>query len=488
MKRFSLICLLLITLCQCAGYHAPDHVSDSQPRIFPDYAGVTFPVNIAPPNFRIDEEGQAFQVELGIASQPDASDIVMQSDDGKIIIPADDWQALLKKAAGKKIFFRISILHADGWTRYADLTANVSPHPIDRYLVYRLLYPGYELWNEMGIYQRDLATYEEKAIIRNTDIDKRCVNCHSFAAHSSQHMMLHVRGAQGGTLIANNGEVEKVNPAPAEMKNGATYPAWHPQGRYVAFSFNEVQQFFHSAGKKPIEVSDMASDLMIYDTERHLAFTDTLVCGEKYMETFPTWSPDGRYLYFCRATARTSHTPADSIRYDIYRVSFDARHERLYGLELVFEASAQGKSASFPRLSPDGRYLLFTLSDYGQFSIWHPESDLYLLTLANHQVRSLTEANSPDVDSYHTFSSDGRWIVFSSKRMDGLWARPFIASFDPATGCTGKPFVLPQADPDFYDTFSLTYNIPELITQPVECQKQLLEAVGQSVRRTSFKQ
>lgn len=145
----------------------------------------------------------------------------------------------------------------------------------------------------MGIYQRDLTTYEQTPIAENRNFGKQCINCHTFNRNSPDTMMVHVRGKQGGTLISLNGEMEKVDPKPEEYRHGATYPAWHPSGRYIAFSANEIQQFFHSSGQKPIEVSDLAADLMIYDVQTHETFTDSLVYGEQYIETFPTWSPDG---------------------------------------------------------------------------------------------------------------------------------------------------------------------------------------------------
>ena len=300
-------------------------------------------------------------------------------------------------------------------------------------------------------------------------------------------MMVHVRGKQGGTLISLNGEMEKVDPKPGEYRHGATYPAWHPSGRYIAFSANEIQQFFHSSGQKPIEVSDLAADLMIYDVQTHETFTDSLVYGEQYMETFPTWSPDGKQIYFCRAEGYRQGMSLDSIRYDLYRIHFDAEHSKLHTLECVYKASALRKTVSFPRISPDGRFLLFTQSDYGNFSIWHPESDLYLLNLATGNIRNIAEINSDNVDSFHTWSSTGRWLVFSSKRLDGLWARPFFAHFDPETGHFSKPFLLPQKEPDFYDTFTYTYNLPELIKAPVKTGKKLLETIEEPIHRAKVK-
>ncbi|MBO7524592.1 MAG: hypothetical protein J6T79_03705, partial [Verrucomicrobia bacterium] len=77
----------------------------------------------------------------------------------------------------------------------------------------------------------------------------------------------------------------------------------------------------------------------------------------------------------------------------------------------------------------------------------------------------------------HCWSSNGRWMVFSSKRIDGVLARPHFVYMD-AGGHASKPFVLPQKDPHFYEYFIKTYNIPELITGAVKADpKELGQAV-----------
>lgn len=474
-KSVFLLGVALCGLSACTQYHQPDVQHGQQPVIFPDYADVTFPVNIAPPNFMVQEEGEAYQVEIGKTGA--SREILIESNHSTIRIPERKWKSLLQEAAGGNIYFRVSVRRAGKWELYADITDSISKHPIDPFLVYRLLYPGYELWNEMGIYQRDLTSYKQTPVAENRNFGKQCINCHSFSAHSPQTMMMHVRGKQGGTVIYRNGQVEKVNPRIENGKYGATYPSWHPSGNFIAFSANEIQQYFHSAGQKPIEVSDLASDLMVYDVQNHLSFTDSLVCGDEYMETFPTWSPDGKVLYFCRAKAFHPKEALDSVRYDLCRVQFDSENKRLHTLECIYQASALQKSVSFPRISPDGRYLMFTQSDYGNFSIWHPESDLCLLDLSTGVVRSMQEINSDRVDSYHSWSSSGQWFVFSSKRMDGLWAHPYLSAFDPETGRAGKPFLLPQESPDFYEVFTYTFNLPELITEPIRNGIQLIKPV-----------
>lgn len=484
-RNLLLYLFLCLWMTGCQSYHPADRETTESPSIFPDYSAVTFPVNIAPPNFIIQEEGEGFQTEIGMEDAEPS--FIVGSDEPVVRIPIKKWKELLANASGKQIYFRISVKQNGEWVRYADVRNTISSQPIDGYLAYRLLYPGYELWNEMGIYQRDLSSYEETPVVENRNFGKQCVNCHTFNAQSPDEMMMHIRGAQGGTLVRRKGKLEKVNPKAEGFKYGPTYASWHPSGKYIAFSTNEIQQFFHSAGQKSIEVADLGADLMIYDVENHRSFTDSLVYGDTYMETFPAWSPDGKDLYFTRSQGYYQGISLDSIRYDLCRIRFDESTETLGSPEMVYQASADLQSVSFPNVSPNGKYLMYVLSDYGNFSIWHPESDLYLMDLSTGETRCLTEVNSDDVDSYHTWSSNGCWFVFSSKRMDGLWARPYFASFNPETGETGKPFLLPQENPLFYDNYTYTYNRPELIKEPVKHGQEFERIIPQKAIQASSK-
>ena len=89
-------------------------------------------------------------------------------------------------------------------------------------------------------------------------------------------------------------------------------------------------------------------------------------------------------------------------------------------MDTLYNAREAGRSVKFPRVSPDGKRLLYTVSDYGNFSIWHKDADLHMLDLSTGAIDSLPEVNSPDVESYHSWSGNSRWFVFSSRRGDGF--------------------------------------------------------------------
>ena len=154
--------------------------------------------------------------------------------------------------------------------------------------------------------------------------------------------------------------------------------------------------------------------------------------------------------------------------------------------ELVFAADSLDKSATLPRISPDGRYLMFTLAEYGVFHIWHHDADLWIAPLSSpSEARPLDEINSPDTESYHSWSSNSKWVVFSSRRDDGTYTRPFFAHIGD-DGRFTKPFELPSADPDYHRQFMRCYNIPEFMHGPVTIKPQtfadVLKGEGEPVK------
>ncbi len=427
------------------------------PKLEPDYTEITIPPNIAPLNFIIKEKGSAFFVKF---SSGTGIGIDMYSRTGKIRISENKWRKMLKENTGREL--KVDIYSKDDkgrWLIFKPFSIKIAADPIDRYLYYRLLYPGYESWTELSINRRDLENYKTRSLIENSVVDENCVNCHSFNNGKTDDFLFHMRGTLGGTYFYSGGKFKKINLKTREMKNGAVYPRWHPSGKFVAFSSNKIIQRFHAADNKKVEVSDLESSLVLYDVEKNEIMNIELANKEKFMDTYPEWSPDGKYLYFCRALQIGEQYDYKQIKYNLYRVSFDIDKRSFGEAELIFDATQINKSVSFPRISPDGRFLVLTLADYGCFPIWHKEADLYSVDLENLKVSRLS-LNSDFTDSYHSWSSNSKWLVFSSKRDDGLTARPYISYID-VNGVSEKPFILPQKDPDFYNRFLKSFNIPE---------------------------
>jgi hypothetical protein len=117
---------------------------------------------------------------------------------------------------------------------------------------------------------------------------------------------------------------------------------------------------------------------------------------------------------------------------------------------------------------------MFTLADYGNFSIWHKEADLYLLNLETGRYRPLEQVNSNDTESYHSWSSNSNWAVFSSRRVNGLYTMPYFAWIG-NDGKAGKPFLLPQKDPNFYLNSFYSFNIPEFVDDNISLSVKEIE-------------
>jgi dipeptidyl aminopeptidase/acylaminoacyl peptidase len=388
----------------------------------------------------------------------------------------------MEKAKGKDVTVEVYVKKDGRWYRFKPFDIHVSPDKIDPYMSYRLISPSYVSYEELTLNQRCLENFDEEAFVDNmlcsTESGGQCVNCHSYQQWNPDRMQFHARQTHGGTLIAYDGKIEKVDMRHDSLLSAGVYPAWHPTEKLIAYSTNMTMQAFHTAAPEKIEVLDSESDLILYDVDKHEVKTIEQQPNE--LEIFPTWSPDGKWLYFCSAhfvyqsdsVDRSEITMrANEVKYNIYRKSFDLKTRQFGEREMVFCADTLGKSATFPRLSPDGRWLLFTLGEWGCFHIWHHDADLWMKDLKTGEVRAMDEMNSDDTESYHSWSSNGRWVVFSSRRYDGVFTRPFIAHID-AQGRGSKPFELPAKDPDLHRQFLKSYNVPELMKGPVKLSPQ----------------
>ena len=473
------VCITLLTLSPGCTGKKPNLENctsiEKQPVISPDYTNTTLPPNIAPTNFVIEETASAYFVRI---SSQQGKGIDIFSESSNIKIPVKPWKRLLNQNRNKSLLITIFIRDSKGkWNRFIPIENFIAPEEIDSHLVYRLMRPLYQYWDKLGIYQRDLTSYEQRPIVLNTAMGKNCVNCHSFHNFNPDRMMFHMRAGAVGTsmILAYDGETHKVDTS-TSFNHATSYRSWHPNGQIIAFAFNTVKQVFHAVGKN-LDVYDRASDLLLYNVKTNTITTSPKISTAERMETYPEWSADGRYLYFCSSPALdiydTDEHPLKKMRYDLMRISYDVQTNSWGDVEPVLLASKLGQSVAHPKVSPDGKHILFCMSEYTYFPLYMPDSDLYLLDTETMESHKPDKINSDRAESYHCFSSNGRWVVFSSKRQDGQSTHPYFSYFD-TDGNFSKPFLLPQKDPKYHLSRVVVYNIPELVKGPVKISPQKL--------------
>lgn len=526
----AIISLSLILFLSCNSPSVPTTFveSDSQPAIYPDYIDVTVPSNIAPLHFHIDTEAVDYATRLTAGNEQ----IVIGGSD---VTPGiKRWHRLTTAALANDGCITVEVFTADAdrrWTRNKPFTIIVSPDSIDPYISYRLISPSYVTYEDLTLNQRCLENFDESVIygnmINGDEENGQCINCHHAQWYNPNRVQFHVRQYLGGTVIAYDGKVQKINLKTDSTISAGVYPTWHPQKPWIVYSTNSTGQSFHTRDKQKIEVQDTKSNLIFYDLEANTVTPITRDTTD--LDCFPFWSPDGKYVYYVSAHWERRDTVQldfeliknyKEVQYNLYRIPFDEQRRTFGQRELIYDAVARNRSVTLPRVSPDGRWLMFTEGKFGVFHIWHNDADLYLLDLTKAQpetamnvvrynpdnlpvallpenannvireaiadslneacgqliplpasIRNIKEINSPDVESYHAWSSNGCWVIFSSRRDDGNFTRPFIAHHD-GHGHFSRPFELPQDNPLYHRQFMRSYNIPEFLSGPVTITPQ----------------
>ncbi len=466
-KEHILFTVIVLLITSCSSKPKDVRPSDHLPEIYPDYIGVTIPTTIAPLNFSMSNDDFT------------TIDVTIEGKDGTIIhengactdFDIDEWHQLLEQNKGKDLKVKVCAEKDGRWTGYKPFFIHVSNEPMNDWgITYRRIAPSYEVYSHMGLFQRELSTFEETALLENRILRNSCMNCHTANRTKHDEYVFHVRGEHGTTAVVKNGKVELLKASNDMLGGSMVYASWHPEGRYCAFSTNKTQQMFHSNNpRKRIEVFDTASDVFVYDTETNTIIADSLIMKEPWAENCPAFSSDGRWLYF--TTARRQNYPDDyeKEKYSLCRVSFDAKTGRI-GTEVdtLVNTKETNKSITWPRISYDGKFLMYTEIDYGYFSVWHPEAELWLMDLRTGERRLMKEVNSNRSESLHSWSLNSKWFLFTSRRDDGLYTRIYLSSID-EKGTATKPFLLPQRNPkNYYRRLMYSYNTPDFTSRRIE--------------------
>ncbi|MEM6581442.1 MAG: tetratricopeptide repeat protein [Pseudomonadota bacterium] len=321
-----------------------------------------------------------------------------------------------------------------------------------------------------------------------------CGNCHSFSGDGSVlGLDVDYGNDKGGYAILPVSEQMVLNDekiitwSDYEKDDGeATFGLLSqvsPDGRYVISTVKDRAVFVATPG---IEFSQLffpiKGILVVYDTQTGTYTPLPGADDPEYVQSNPTWSPDGQWVVFARTKAyeKASIANASTIlldendvpefiedqepfKFDLYRVPFNEGRGGV--AEPIEGASHNGMSNFFAKFSPDGKWIVFTQAE--NYMLLMPDSELYIIPAEGGGARRLL-ANTPRMNSWHSFSSNGRWLVFSSKA-NTPYTQLFLTHID-EEGNSTPPVVL--------DRFTGTYgaaNIPEFVPLPAAAIAQIKE-------------
>ena len=350
---------------------------------------------------------------------------------------------------------------------------------------------------------RDIGETESHTVMGNMPT---CANCHSFSADGKtlgldldgprndkglyalvpveKHMTIANRDVIHWSSFQLNSEARISEPA---VKRFGFMSQVSPDGKYVVTSIGPPDNKNTHQNQEPGFASgildrlystnyrDIAFTQVFYPTRGILAWYDR---DEKTMKPLPGaddpqfvqtsafWSPDGKYLIFSRAAARDPYPPGvakpehandpneTQIQYDLYRIPFNqGRGGKAVPVE---GASANGMSNNFPKVSPDGRWIVFVENKNGL--LMRPDSRLFMVPFEGGKAR-LMNCNLSLMNSWHTFSPNGRWLAFSSKAR-GPYTQLMLTHID-ANGNDSPAVIV-----DNTTAANRAVNIPEFVNVP----------------------
>ena len=343
---------------------------------------------------------------------------------------------------------------------------------------------------------RNVADKESRVLMEGLHT---CANCHSFSA-DGKTMGLDMDGPQN-----DKGLYAIVKTQPHMAIRNEDLVAWStfrgklgsklrvgfmsqlsPNGQYVVTTVNDpgVDQSDYQRRKDPIDLvrnyyvanfKDYRFLQVFFPTRgvlawysRESAHLQSLPGADdpRYVHANAVWSPDGKYLVFARAQAQDAN-PAEAVpaqyandpnerqvKYDLYRVPFNGgkggKPEPMVG------ASENGMSNSFPKISPDGRWIVFVQARNGL--LMRPDGQLFIVPAAGGKARRMN-CNTPLMNSWHSFSPNGRWLVFSSKSRSP-YTQMFLTHIDESGN--DSPAILIENS----TAANRAVNIPEFVNIP----------------------
>ncbi len=399
------------------------------------------------------------------------------------------WEIIKQNSVGKKAtvtLYGLDSRNGNEVVSMGRMTLTTSPDPVDAPIFYRDVPLMPSSTKQGGIKPiaddalpliawrlRDISKPSAPALLKDMPT---CANCHSFSANGKMFGMDldgpdGDKGAYVFTEVSKEMVVEEEDiitwnsykGTPKEHKNFGLFSRVSPDGRYVVSTLNEstfvvnypkfefLQSFYPTRGI-----------LVVYDRKTGEMTPLPGADNPYFVQTNGNWSPDGKRLVFSRAVAKNNYESREKaefagdaretfIQYDLYSIDFNNGKGGI--ATPVAGASKNGMSNSFPKFSPDGKWIVYVQSSKGQ--LMRPDSKLYIIPAQGGVARKL-DCNLHPMNSWHSWSPNSRWLVFSSKGFRPF-TQMFLTHIDPQGNDT-PAILIPNSTAD-----NRAVNIPEFL-------------------------
>ena len=451
-----------------------------QLQIFSPQDGAEYPPNLCAPYLEWeDPQNNLWQIMIEIKDNQKTCTAITAEKRWRI--PEPLWSELLRKSVSSNARLTIKGIRRDdsgnrigGIQESQAVQFHISSDPADNYIVYRMVEPPFNINKTPNIFIRDIR--KSKADIFLDARQEYCMNCHLFSSKQGNtgKLAFQVRSLVKGkknynlpTYLAVY-DIDKHKGFRARLPfeiQMTTFMAWSPDGNKLAYSANQKVLALKPLIFETQYAAMTASDIAIYNLETNDTYLVPGASDPNALEVYPQWSPDGNRLIFSRSPVGTH--PSQTL-YDLYAVDLNQPNPAAHPIE---GASKDNQSHVFPRFSPDGKWLAF--SQNGGGDLIRATSDLYLMPGSLDGPSHRLECNVDyAADSWYSWSSNSRWIVFASKREGGVYASLYLTHIGD-DGHSSPAIPLPIEEKPF-----ISFNIPEFIkNRPDIHEKELFDAL-----------
>jgi hypothetical protein len=259
-----------------------------------------------------------------------------------------------------------------------------------------------------------LFSFDQKAPKTLLEFGGTCVGCHSYSPNSAYFNIK--RGTERKLVMARHSNQKfEFNPLKQLEKREFSFFAITRTGRYAVFVVNA---FGGLTVKKtlvePFDFPYFSADIFCYDVEKDTFTSLKGASDPKFIEDMPFFSPDGKYLLFTRYGYVMKDQIMSIPSMDLYKVPFN---DGKGGDPIpIKNASFNNKHQYFPRYAPNGKWISFCRGDAQKGVYARKSSDIYLLSADENTVTRLNLNMDNTMDSWHDWSSDSHWLLFSSNR------------------------------------------------------------------------